>query len=109
MRDLPDTHWEVIRPLLPPPKNWGQPRADDRRTLNGSVYMLRTGCRWGDLSRRSGSPVTCWRRLRQWQEAGVWERIWRTLLAPLEAQGKREWARACWAGTFLPAKQGAKR
>jgi len=27
-----------------------------------------------------GSGVTCWRRLRDWQEAGVWERLHQTLL-----------------------------
>ena len=65
--DLSDAQWECIQPLLPPANATGRPRADDRRTLNGSLYVLRTGCRWQDLPRRYGSPVTCGRRLDQWQ------------------------------------------
>ncbi|MDH2901996.1 MAG: hypothetical protein PXY39_13590 [archaeon] len=28
----------------------GMPRADDRTTLNGALYILSMGCRWDDLS-----------------------------------------------------------
>lgn len=107
--DLTDAQWEAIRPLLPPQRGRGRPRADDRRTLNGILYVLRTGCRWEDMPRRYGSPVTCWRRLRRWQREGVWERIWRTYLAMLDEQGQLQWARAFLDGTFVPAKRGARR
>ena len=76
--DLTDAQWEAIKDLLPPPRRRGRPRADDRRTLNGILYVLRTGCRWQDLPSRYGSPVTCWRRLRQW------EQIWRSRLSLLD-------------------------
>lgn len=62
--DLSDAQWELIRPLLPAAKPTGRPRADDRRTLNGILYVLRTGCRWKDLPERYGSSVTCWRHIR---------------------------------------------
>jgi transposase len=42
--DLSNAQWELIRPLLPAAKPTGKPRADDRRTLNGILYVLRTGC-----------------------------------------------------------------
>ena len=114
--DLSDAQWECIQPLLPVAKPIGRPRADDRRTLNGipsaalrtGLYVLRTGCRWKDLPRRYGSPVTCWRRLDQWKENGTWERIWRTFLAALDEQGKLDWSRAFLDGSFVPAKRGAK-
>ena len=106
--ELTDAQWEALWPLLPPPNRQDQPRADDRRTLNGILYVLRTGCRWEDIPRRYGSPVTCWRRLRQWQRQGVWERIWRTYLAMLDEQGQLEWSKAFLDGTFVPAKRGAK-
>jgi len=51
----------------------GRPRADDRRTREGILYVLRTGCRWQDLPREYGAAVTVWRRLRAWEAAGVWE------------------------------------
>jgi transposase len=61
---LSDAQWQRIQPLLPAPKPTGRPRADDRRTLNGILYVLRPGCRWRkDLPDRYGSSVTCWRRL----------------------------------------------
>ena len=111
MRDteLTDEQWERIRPLLPPPrKGRGRPRADDRRVLNGILYVLRTGCRWEDVPREYASPATCWRRLRQWERDGTWERIWRTLLATLDEEGKLEWARAFLDGSFIPAKKGGR-
>jgi transposase len=106
--DLSDAQWEYIRPLLPPAKATGRPRADDRRTINGILYVLRTNCLWKGMPRRYGSPVTCWCRLGQCQEDGTWERVWRTLLATLDEQGKLDWSRAFLDGSLVPAKKGAK-
>ena len=106
--DLTDAQWEAIKALLPPRRRRGRPRADDRKTLNGILYVLRTGCRWEDMPRGYGSSVTCWRRLRQWEREGVWERIWRTSLSLLNERGKLEWAKAFLDGTFVPAKRGAR-
>jgi non-specific serine/threonine protein kinase len=75
LRDLTDDEWARIQPLLPPPRGQGRPRAEERRTLNGIRYVLDTRCRWRDLPARYGSPATCWRRWKQWQADGTWERI----------------------------------
>jgi transposase len=104
--ELTDEQWERLEPLLPPRKKRGRPRADDRRTLNGVLYVLRTGCRWEDVPREYGSPSTCWRRLKAWEEDGTWERIWRSLLTLLDDQDKIEWVRAFLDGSFVPAKKG---
>jgi transposase len=74
---VPEQLWRAIQPLLPalPPRYGGRPRVDDRAALAGIVYQLRTGVPWRLLPTRQlacGSPVTCWRRLRDWQRAGVW-------------------------------------
>lgn len=103
---LSDEQWQVIEPLLPLPKRMGRPRADDRQTLNAILYGLRTGCRWSDLPRELGSPTTAWCRLKVWEEAGVWENIWRAVLSSLEAEDRIEWAQAFLDGSFLPAKKG---
>ena len=103
---MSDARWELIRPLLPPAKRRGRPRGEDRRTLNGILQVLRSGCRWQDTLRRYGSPVTCWRRLAQWQAGGTWESIWRTFLGALDTQGKLEWTQAFLDGTFARAKKG---
>jgi len=62
--ELTDAQWEALQPLLPPHNRRGHPRADDQRTLNAILFVLRTGCRWQDMPRRYKSSVTCWRRLR---------------------------------------------
>src|SRR4030065_226859 len=106
-RELSDAQWQLIEPHLPPKKRVGRPRADDRRTLEGILWVLRSGARWQDLPREFGSPITCWRRLRAWEEAGVWETLWRAILASLEAKQKLDWAQAFLDGSFVPAKKGA--
>lgn len=88
-----DRLWKEIRPLLPPevpkPKG-GRPRVSDRACLAGIVYVLRTGMPWRFVPRElgCGSGVTCWRRLRDWTECGVWPRIHRKLLGVLGRRGK---------------------
>jgi transposase len=103
---LTDRQWAFIQPHLPPPARTGRPRANDRRTIEGIVYVLITGCRWQDLPRTYGAPTTVWRRLRRWGEEGVWERIWRAALATLDRRGELDWSMAFLDGSFAPAKKG---
>lgn len=105
---LTDEQWERMKPLLPAVRKEGRPRANDRRTLEGILYVLRTGCRWNDLPAEYGSGVTCWRRLTQWESDGTWDRIWKTLVATLDAQGKMAWAQAFLTGTIVPIHRGAR-
>ena len=107
--ELTDEQWVVIAPLLPPRPRTGRPRADDRETLNGILWVLRTGARWADMPRRYGAPSTCHLRLQTWQARGVWERIWRTLLSTLDERGRLDWKMAHLDGCFVPAKRGVKR
>lgn len=104
---LTDEQWARIQPLLPVARKEGRPRANDRRTLEGILYVLRTGCRWNDLPPEYGSGVTCWRRLTQWEADGTWDRVWKTLVATLDSQGKLAWAQAFLAGTIVPIRRGA--
>jgi transposase len=78
-RELSDFEWEVIKPLLPPRSRVGRPRADDRIVLNGIFYVLTTGCRWMDMSIKYGSYKTAWRKLKKWQDEGVWDKILKEL------------------------------
>ncbi len=111
---VPDELWETIAPLLPPeppkPKG-GRPRVPDRACLTGIVFVLRSGIPWELLPQElgCGSGMTCWRRLRDWQAAGVWERLHRALLDRLGAAGQIDWERACLDSASLPAKKGAPR
>lgn len=73
--ELTDEQWDYIMPHLPPPSEVGRPRADDRKTINGILYVLSTGCAWCYMPKAYGSYVTAWRRLKRWSENGVWSRI----------------------------------
>jgi len=106
-----DALWEVIEPLLPPeppkPKG-GRPRVPDRAALGGIVFVLRTGTPWRLVPRElgCGSGSTCWRRLRDWQAARVWERLHATLLNWLGDEGKIDWSRASLDSLSVRAKRG---
>jgi transposase len=89
--ELGDEQWELIAPLLPLHQRRGRPRADDRRTLDGILWVLRSGARWTDLPPQYGSRSTCHRRLQEWQDQGIWERIRLKFLTTLEAQAKLDW------------------
>lgn len=105
---LTDEQWEAIQPLLPPPARTGRPRAQDRRTLEGVLYVLRNGCRWHDLPPRYGDPVTCWRRFVRWQATGDWERIWSALLRTMDPIAQQAWALAFLDLRRIPSKAGRK-
>jgi transposase len=94
-----DTLWERISPLLPPQPSrpqGGRPRRSDRLVLNGILHVLRTGIPWEDLPQDLGfgSGMTCWRRLRQWQQAEAWPAMQRMLAEHLGSADQIEWERA---------------
>lgn len=93
-----DELWSEIKPLLPPeppkPKG-GRPRADDRACLVGIIFVLRTGCGWNDIpAELAPSGPTCWRRFRDWSEAGLWPRLWRIILRHLGKNDRIDLSRA---------------
>jgi len=102
---LRDEQWERVRSLLPPPARAGRPRADDRRTLDGILYILRTGSRWQDLPRAYGSHVTCWRRFAEWQASGVWERVWQAFFDTLDVSERLVWAPALLPDQPVPRRR----
>src|SRR5215207_7753923 len=74
-----DELWEIVEPLLlaePPKPKGGRPRVTDRAALTGIIFVLKSGIPWGMLPQEMGcgSGSTCWRRLRDWEQAGVWGR-----------------------------------
>ncbi len=93
-----DELWELIRPLLPSPKPRrsrypGRKLLSDRRALTGILFVLRSGIPWPQ-EMGCGSGMTCWRRLRDWQQAGVWQNLHEFLLAKLRAADQIDWSRA---------------
>ena len=111
---VPDQLWNAIQPLLPPeppkPKG-GRPRIPDRAVAGAIVFMLRAGLPWRLLPARelgAGSPVTCWRRLRDWQQAGVWQQLHAALLDQLGRAGQIDWSRGCLDTLSVRAKRGRR-
>jgi transposase len=111
---LPDRLWQEIAPLLPPespkPKG-GRPRLPDRAALTGILFVLKTGIPWEYLPQElgCGSGMTCWRRLRDWQARGLWDRLHRHLLDRLGTQDRIDWSRATLDSASVPAKKGGLR
>src|SRR5574337_147485 len=95
-RHVTDAQWDQIRLQLPPVKpkpRGGRPRVDDRRGFEGILWILWTGAPWSELPKRYGSPTTCWRRLKAWEEQGVFFNLWRAFLAQLNDRTKLRWRR----------------
>jgi len=97
---MDDSLWEIIKPLIPVKarrqKYPGRKRVCDRAALTGILFVLKTGIGWEDLPQELGwgSGMTCWRRLRDWQKAGVWEKLHKELLRRLHAADRIDWSRA---------------
>lgn len=95
-----DELWQRIEPLLPKPqrnrRHPGRKRIPDRKVLCGILFVLHTGIQWEFLPQELGfgSGMTCWRRLEEWNRAGVWQRLHQLLLAELQQAGKLDWSRA---------------
>jgi transposase len=109
-----DELWEVIEPLLPeelPKPKGGRPRVSDRAALAGIIFVLKSGIPWEMLPQEMGcgSGVTCWRRLKEWQEAGIWERLLQALLDRLGEADQIDWERASLDSASVPAKKGAEK
>jgi transposase len=108
-----DDLWAAIEPLLPParpkPKG-GRPPISDRAALTGIIFVLKSGIPWEMLPREMGcgSGMSCWRRLRDWQAAGVWAALHRVLLERLHGAGEIDWRRAALDSASVPAKRGAR-
>jgi transposase len=109
---LDDELWAIIQPILPPddlpkPKG-GRPPIPNRAVLTGILFVLLTGIQWEYLPKEMGcgSGMTCWRRLRDWQKAGIWAKLHKILLDKLGIADQIDWSRACVDASCVPAPKG---
>jgi transposase len=109
-----DKLWAILEPLIPPtpprPKG-GRPRIPDRAALTGILFVLKTGVQWEWLPQEMGcgAGMTCWRRLRDWQLAGVWQHLQEEILHRLRHADRIDFSRASLDSAFVRAKGGAKK
>jgi len=110
-----DAFWAVVEPLLPKrkPRRWknpGRKPLSDRQALTGILFVLMSGIPWSMLPPEMGcgSGMTCWRRLRDWQNAGVWDRLHQTLLSKLREADRIDFSRAIADSSSVRAAHGGK-
>jgi transposase len=110
-----DELWDIVEPLIPKVERRfrypGRKRIPDRKALTGILYVLKSGIPWEELPQEMGcgSGVTCWRRLAEWQDQGVWQRLHEVLLAKLNGAGEIDWQRAAVDSSHVRAFGGASR
>ncbi len=102
-----EDQWQRVAHLLSRQGVMGRPPADDRKTINAILYVQITGWRWNDLHKATGNFMTAWRRLKRWMEDGTLLKIWRHLLADLDAAGQIDWSKCALDGSYVRAKKGA--
>jgi transposase len=112
---LDDALWAIIEPVIPVKKrrfrNPGRKRLLIRGTLTGILFVLKTGIPWEDLPQEMGCGcgMTCWRRLREWQRAGVWDQIHRILLSHLRGADQIDFSRALIDSSSVRAVLGGRK
>lgn len=110
-KEISTALYKKLAPLLPvvtPSVKGGRPRLSDEQALNGIVFVLRTGMPWEDLPQELGfgSGMTCWRRLRDWQAAGVWHGLHLALLDEPRQADKPDFSRFIMDGASVPSPRG---
>jgi transposase len=110
-----DRLWAEVEPLIPKVQRRyrypGRKRVDDRACLEGILYVLRYGIPWRALPAIEGFPSgqTCWRRLDEWERAGVWPALMTRLQMLLVRADRLDWSRAIVDASLVDAKRGARR
>ena len=113
-----DLQWKVIQDLFADPDpspSGGRPRVAPRACLEGILWVLKNGGRWQALFLKTNrpdrypSPATCWRRHRDWTEAGLILKAWERLARIMDRRKLLDWSQAMGDGTFSPAKKGVLR
>jgi transposase len=109
--ELSHAQWQrlqPLQPLLPPQKpRVGRPSLDHRTTINGILWVLRTGAPWRDLPQRYGAWATVSGRFYRWQRTGLWQQILQTLQQQADAEGKLNWQLHHVDGSVIRAHQHA--
>ncbi|SRR6266508_5928068 len=110
-----DELWAIFEPLIAKVERRyrfpGRRRIDDRQVLTGILFVLQTGIPWEHLPQEMGcgSGMTCWRRLKEWQEQGVWARLHEELVRRLYQADRIDWSRAVIDSSHVRAVGGARK
>lgn len=73
---LRDDQWERIAPLLPgKTSDCGVTAKDNRRFLEGVLWIARTGSPWRDLPSEYGHWHRVYVRYNRWSHKGIWQKV----------------------------------
>lgn len=109
--EVDDVLWGRIQPLLVVAKvrkKPGRPRKDDRRILNGLIWLARTGSQWVEIPRRYGAKSTVHDRFQEWAEGGVFEKVWALLLREFDELEGIDWTWRAADGCIVKAPLGKR-
>lgn len=112
---IDDELWALIEPVIPAKERRydhpGRKPLPPRQALTGIVFVLKSGIPWEMLPQEMGCGcgMTCWRYLRDWHQAGVWQRIHEILLARLQAADCIDWHRAIVDASTVRAVGGGEK
>jgi len=105
-QELSDKQWNMIESHLPKHASTGRPRYDDRKILNGIIYVLIAGCRWDEMPKRYGDDSTANRRLNRWQQEGIWKKILSNLIKSAHKQNKLNLQKISVDSSSIASKKG---
>ena len=110
-----DELWAKIEPLLPKHPNThrfggGRPRADDRKCMDAIFFVLRTGCQWNALNATGlCASSTAHDRFQEWQEAGVFLKLWQAGLQEYDELKGLDWSWQSMDGAMTKAPLGGEK
>ena len=109
--ELTDEQWSLIEPLLAElPKRddgRGRPWRENRKIMNGILWIQRSGARWKDLPDKFPPYQTCHRRFQSWVKDDSLRKVLEALAVDLETRGEIDLSECFIDGTFVVAKKGA--
>jgi putative transposase len=91
---IPDELWNKLKPILnasDPPNPLGRRRIDARAALDAIIFRLRSGCQWNQLPNEFPDDSSVHRTFQRWEQNGVLDQIWATLVEECEELGGVNW------------------
>ena len=86
--ELTKEQWERVKAVLPPERTGkrGRPRKDDRKMLNGMLWIARSGAQWRELPEAYGPWQSVYARFAKWRDDGTLEVIFHALSADADME-----------------------
>ena len=106
---ITNEQWMLVEHILyrKRPGNWGRPRVDNRRILDGALWVLKTGVQWKYLPKEYPPYQTCHRRFQEWVQRGVFDQVLEKIAMDMEYRGRIKLKDCFLDGSFASAKKGA--